>query len=397
MSDAFVIQRSRQIALALAANLGRIARAGSAEFVGRSTEPGAAVIIGGGPSCGGFDRIPPGVLSICVNTSAPKVCEAFAPDALVIREVVPAVRELAELRHAPKCIVLDVQTSPVTVARAHDVAPVLWAIPAQSVIAWLPRLLDVEPVYAGESAMNMAVALATRWGCDRQSLIGCDLAFGADGTAYGDGTAWSGCRVAVDGTTVDFGRTREVMQANARAGGIPPTLHREMATPVLREDGTAGLALATWISQRTWVEQWAARHPGHRFANLSGGARIEGWPASETVLDDDAWRLMHVMSTDPRAIQTLGPRVPRQTVSTAALGAEVRRQVAHARAVVDSDAPWRLPGTVSGCPLVDLAAAKEVLETSYRALPLKVALEERRPIIMRAADAVERAFDGVTN
>ncbi len=26
-----------------------------------------------------------------------------------------------------------------------------------------------------------------------------------------------------------------------------------------------------------------ARHPGHRFANLSGGARIEGWPASERV------------------------------------------------------------------------------------------------------------------
>ena len=146
MSDAFVIQRSRPIALALAANLGRIARAGSAEFVGRSTEPGAAVIIGGGPSCGGFDRIPPGALSICVNTSAPKVCAEMAPDALVIREVVPAVRELAELKHAPKCIVLDMQTSPVTVARAHDVAPVLWAIPAQSVIAWLPRLLDVEPV-----------------------------------------------------------------------------------------------------------------------------------------------------------------------------------------------------------------------------------------------------------
>lgn len=394
MSDAFVIQRSRQIALALAANLGRIARAGSAEFVGRSTEPGAAVIIGGGPSCGGFDRIPPGVLSICVNTSAPKVCEALAPDALVIREVVPAVRELAELRHAPKCVVLDMQTSPVTVARAYDVAPVLWAIPAQSVIAWLPRLLDVEPVYAGESAMNMAVALATRWGCDRQSLIGCDLAFGADGTAYGDGTAWSGCRVAVDGTTVDFGRTREVMQANARAGGIPPTLHREMATPVLREDGTAGLALATWISQRAWVEQWAARHPGHAFANLSGGARIEGWPASERVLGG-RWEVCE-LGGKPWMVPAQ-PQVPRVTVSTSALAAEVRRQVAHARAVVDSEAPWRLPGTVSGCPLVDLAAAKEVLETSYRHLPLKVALEERRPIILRAAAAVEAAFEGVPN
>lgn len=390
MSEAFVIQRSRPIALALAANLGRLARAGSAQFVGRSTEPGAAVIIGGGPSCGGFDRIPPGVLSICVNTSAPKVCAEMAPDALVIREVIPAVRELADLKHAPKRIVLDVQTSPATVARAHDVAPVLWAIPAQSVIAWLPRLLDVEPVYAGESAMNMAVALATRWGCDRQTLIGCDLAFGSDGTAYGDGTAWDGCRVAVDGTTVDFGATREVMQANARAGGIPPTLHREMATPVLREDGTAGLALATWVSQRAWVEQWAARHPGHRFANLSGGARIEGWPASERVLPDGTWRLMAVDGV----VRTVGPRVPGVTVSTAALGAEVRRQVAHARAVVDSGAPWRLPGTVSGCPLVDLAAAKDVLETSYRALPLKVALAERKPIILRAADAVEAAFEG---
>jgi hypothetical protein len=380
MSEAFVIQRSRPIALALAANLGRIARAGSATFVGRSTEPGAAVIIGGGPSCGGFERIPHGALSICVNTSAPKVCESIAPDVLVIREVVPAVRELADLKHAPKCIVLDVQTSPVTVARAHDVAPVLWAIPAQSVIAWLPRLLDVEPVYAGESAMNMAVALATRWGCDRQSLIGCDLAFGPDGTAYGDGTAWDGCKVTADGVTVDFGSTREVMQANARAGGIPPTLHRETATPVLREDGTSGLALATWISQRVWVEQWARRHPGLVTANLSGGARIEGWPASERVARSGRDRF--------------GRDVPRVTVDTSTIAAEVRRQVAHVRAMVDHEAPWRMADAVSGCPLIDLAAAKEVLETSYRSLPLKVALAERRPILLRAADAVEAAFEG---
>lgn len=395
MSEAFVIQRAKPIAMALAANLGRLARAGTAHFVGRSTEPGAAVVIGGGPSCGGFDRIPPGVLSLCVNTSAPKVCESIAPDVLVIREVVPAVRELAALKHAPRCIVLDVQTAPATVERALDVAPVLWAIPAQSVIAWLPRLLDVEPVYAGESAMNMAVALATRFGCTAQTLLGCDLAFGQDGTAYGDGTAWDGCRVTTSGTNVDFGETRQTMQANARDGGIPPALLRETATPVLRDDGTPGLALATWVSQRVWVEQWAKRHPGHAFANLSGGARIEGWPASEAVLRGP-------------------PRhdVPRVTVDTSAIAAEVRRQLAAVRAAMNGHttpssgvpnadlfvephpAPWRLPGVLSGWPLVDLAAAKDVLETSYRALPLKVALAERRPILMRAADAVESAFEG---
>lgn len=376
-SEAYVAQRGTHVALAVAANLGRLSRTGSAQFVGHSSEPGAAVVIGGGPSCGGFDRIPPGVLTICVNTSAPKVCAEIAPDALVIREIVPAVRELSALKHAPRTIVLDICVAPVTAARAMEVAPVLWAIPGQALLGFVKRLLDQEPVYGGESAMNMAVSLATRWGCDRQSLIGCDLALGLDGTAYGDGTAWSGCKATAKDGSVDFGTTRYVMQANARGAGVPAAFTREQTTPVLREDGTPGLALSTWVSQRAWVEQWARRHPGHVFANLSGGAKIDGWPASATVL------------TGP-------PRhdVPRVTVDTGAIEREVCRQIRAAREAATDRAPWRSPDALDGWPLIDFAAAKEVLETSYRNLPIKLALAERGPIMLRAADAVERAFAG---
>jgi hypothetical protein len=377
MSEAFVIQRATPIALALAANLGRLARAGSAQFVGRSSAPGAAVVIGGGPSCGGFDRIPAGSLVLTVNTAAPRVCAEIAPHVLVIREVVSAVRELDSLRHAPHCIALDVQTAPATVARAHDVAPVLWAIPAGGHLGWLCKLLGQEPVYAGESAMNMAVALASRFGCDRQTLIGCDLAFGRGGEAYGDGTAWSGCRVDMspDGTA-DFGDTREVMRENAARSAVPATLLREQTTPVLLEDGTAGHALATWVSQRAWVEQWAARHPAAQYANLSGGARIEGWPGATEALRGH-------------------PRydVPAVAVDCGAIDAEVRRQLRAVREAVASDEPWRSSDALAGWPLVDLAAAKDVLEVTYKSLPLKAAIAERRPIMLRAADAIERAYE----
>jgi hypothetical protein len=378
MSDQFMRHRSLPITLALAANLGRLARSGAANGIGQMQSGASCVVIGGGPSC----RSVEGAFTLCVNTSAPKVCNEGAPDVLVIREVVGVQRQLDALRHLPRCTVLDIQTAPSTVEAAMGLGvPVLWAIPAQTNLAWLVRLLDHVPVYGGESAMTLAVALTERIGAASVSLVGCDLAFGRDGSAYGDGTAWSGVKAQTlsDGF-VDFG-DRGGMQEQARASGIPAPLLREMATSVLMEDGSTGLALSTWCSQRLWLEQWARRHPGVGFSNLSGGVRIEGWPADTEA--SRAWRRM-----DARSLSAL-PSVP---LDVSRIDAEVRRQLAVAREALASDAPWSFG--LDGSPLVTFAEQKEVLETSERALPMGIALGERRGITERAIEAVERAYFG---
>lgn len=377
-SDQFMRHRSLPITLALAANLGRLARSGAANGIGQMRSGASCVVIGGGPSC----RAVSDAFTLCVNTSAPKVCQDSAPDVLVIREVVGVQRQLHSLRHLPRSIVLDIQTAPSTVAAAHDLGvPVLWAIPAQTNLAWLIRLLDHVPVYGGESAVTLAVALTERIGASAVSLIGCDLAFGKGGEVYGDGTAWSGVKAqALSDGFVDFG-DRGGMQEQARESGIPAPLLREMATSVVMEDGSTGLALSTWCSQRLWLEQWARRHPKTEFANLSGGARIEGWPADTEA--SRAWRRM-----DARSLSAL----PSAPLDVSRIDAEVRRQLAVARESLHSDAPWTLG--LDGAPLVTFAEQKEVLETSERGLPMGIALGERRGITERAIEAVEAAYFG---
>lgn len=371
-SDQFMRHRSLPITLALASNLGRLARAGAANGIGQVRSGASCVVIGGGPSC----RPISSAFTLCVNTSAPRVCRDASPDVLVVREVVGVERQLHSLKHLPRCIVLDIQTAPSTVAAAIDLGvPVLWAIPAQTNLGWLVKLLDHVPVYGGESAVTMAVALTDRLGASAVSLVGCDLAFGRDGEAYGDGTAWSGVKASVLGAGfVDLG-DRGGMQEQARASGIPAPMLREMATSVAMEDGSTGLALSTWCSQRLWLEQWARRHPGTVFGNLSGGARIEGWAPLERI--------------PPRPELAALPSVP---LDTSRIDAEVRRQLAVAKEALRSDAPWTLGA--AGWPLVTFAEQREVLETSERGLPLGIALGERRGISERAIEAVETAYLG---
>jgi len=377
-TDPFIRHRSRPISLAIAANLGRMVRQGSALGIGLASTGGAAVVIGGGPSCGGFDRIGD-ALTFCVNTSAPKVCESFAPDVLVVREIVSVADQVARLRHKPRLAAVDIGTAPATIDALEAAGiPVAWIVPAQGILVWLVEALGTRPVYGGTSAMTLAVALTDRIGCDAVTLLGCDLAFGSDGAAYGEGTAWGGTRVDVSGPIVDFG-DRGGMREHARQSGITAPPLREHGIPVLMEDGTTGTALDAWVNQREWCEQWARRHPETRFANLSGGAKVEGWPAASKV-ERALWS--HDAAT-----------VPLVHLDVSRIDAELRRQIALCRAALDSDRPWTLD-LLPAHLLIDLAAARDIGETSDRALPLTLALAERKPIYRRACDAVERAYEG---
>ena len=374
MSDPFVRHRLRPIVLAITANLKRLSQDREARTIAGVT--GSACVIGGGPSCKDFDRIGEGVATLTVNTAAPKVCAEFSPDVLVIREVVGVADQLAKLKHKPKLIVLDIGTAPSTVAAAYDTAPVAWAIPAQTHLAWLIRLMDVRPFYSGESAMTMAVSLTEA--CEAVSLLGCDLAFGKDGTMYGEGTAWPGIKAqALDHGFVDMGN-RGGMQEHGRSSGAAVPLLREQVTPVMMEDGSEGLALATWVSQRLWVEQWAKRHPATLFCNMSGGAKIEGaWPEPGQWEPYDGENEGHV-TTSP--------------LDTTKIDQAVRLSIANAKEALEHEAPWTLGGAMSGWPLVELAAQPAIVETLGRKLPLDLALADRLPIMRSALEAVEEAW-----
>lgn len=371
-------QRVPASSRATVANLAAMARAGSARGlgVGERDAGAAAVVIGGGPSCHGFERIRGTPLVLTVNTAGPRVCCELAPDILCIREMVSTadqVRALAKL-HRPGCFVLDIQTHPdVSVAAAEIGVPVIWTVPGQLHLFWLAALLDTRGIYAGESALTQCVAMAERLGCSAVSAIGTNFAFGKDGTAYGDGTAWNGVRVEMRGGVADFG-DRGGMREHAQASGVQGPPLRESATQVLMEDGTTGWALATWCSQRLWMEQWATRHPHVRCANLSGGARVEGWPAAtETIPGHRA------------PIPTTALRVDR-------IEAEVRRQIRCARDIAGSDEPWLTGDMLVGCPLVEVVAAPDYLAVKSKHLPKRLELDELRAALSAAADEVERVF-----
>lgn len=372
MSDQFVKQRAHPISVALAANLGRWYRDGG-QMIVRAPGGGSATVVGGGPSCHGFDRIEGGTV-LAVNTSAPRVAQDREIDLLVVREVVPLGEQLSRVKHRPPGhVVVDAQTSAESVRAAHDLAPCVWFIPAQGHLSWLSHLLDVEPIYAGESAMTSSVAIAEFLGCDDVSLIGVDLAFSPDGSAYGEGTAWSSVRVEMRDGTADLG-DRGGMVEHAMSVGVPGPPRRETATPVIMEDGSQGWALATWASQRMWLENWAARHPGWRFRNLSGGAKIEGWaPATRAG------------GPTPGTLRT----VP---IDGAKVEAEIRRQLRYARDMIEHPHPWKIGDAAKGCPLVDMTAERDRQATSDLMLPIEVAYGERNDLLRRAVDDVARAF-----
>lgn len=374
----FVRQRARPISMSLTRNLARLARSDGAAGLGwlPFDAGSAAVLIGGGPSCSGFDRIDGDPLVVCVNTSAVRVCRELTPDVLCVREVVSCADQLRALdaAHLPRLVVVDMQVHPeVPVAAAERGIPVMWTLPAQQHLYWLAALLDERPIYAGESALTQCAAMATRLGVGAVSLIGCNMAFGADGTAYGHGTAWSGVSVTrtADGY-IDFG-DRGGMREHSAASGIPGPPLSERADPVVMEDGSEGYALATWVSQRLWLEQWATRNPDERRANLSGGARIEGWPKAERTLPGHK------------------PAVPTTAIKVERIDAEIRRQIRCAREVVDGRA-YEVPDAVNGFPLVEMAAAADYLATHQRQLPERVRLEDLRTALRKATDAVEAAY-----
>jgi hypothetical protein len=355
MTDRWVIQRSHAIGTSVVANLARWARDGG-EHIGRATINAPAVVIGGGPSCRGFERIPDGALVLTVNTAAPKVCAALAPDVLCIREAIDTSDQVRALRglHLPKLAVCDIGTHPNTIDALRSLSiPMAWMLPAQGHLWWLADLLEIEPLYSGESAMTGCVSIAERIGCQSITLLGCDLAFGSDGAAYGEGTAWSGVRGSMHSGYVDLGDRGGMVEHAERSGVAGPPL-REQATPVVMSDGSTGWALATWASQRLWLEQFAERRPGMVLRNLSEGAAIAGWPSGVAV------------SGPPGS-------VPTTALDTSRLDAELRRQLRHAR---DSASPWTAQGALEGHPLVDTIAARSHALTAAQRLPLFVALEE---------------------
>jgi hypothetical protein len=155
---------------------------------------------------------------------------------------------------------------------------------------------------------------------------------------------------------------------------LPAAMHREQVTPVAMEDGTAGHALATWVSQRAWIEQWAARHPSAVYCNLSGGARIDGWPAAEMC--------PRLLPTDERPHP-----VPSVAVDTTAIDGEVRRQLRAVREAMSSAAPWRSQDALLG----DARALAEASGAKAETDPQRILFERTELLVLRGTEAITLA------
>lgn len=377
---AWTLHRAKPVTLATLANLRAVRDLPYA--IGGSPHDHDAVVCGAGPSLTALlpqIRETRGVV-YTVNTAARAVATVRRPDVVVVREIVDCAPQLVPCGE----VVIDVGAHPAVVHHARTLADeVSWFVPAGVHLGGLVSTLGVRPLYGGTAALTAAVALAVARGARTVWLCGVDLAYADDGRAYADGSAYDGHRVELDadGRARHVGAGAEYQHAAHDRAGIPrhPERQETVEVPAYGGRGTRR-ALHTWDDQRRWLSQMTARHGLVHVAG--GGARIEGaWE----VPDVDPW-----LRREPSS-----PTMPAVT-RWDALDAEVRRQVALARAwsetLLGESTVAAVPGTLAGCELVETAIAGRLIQLREADLPTAERVRGMALCFARGADEVEAAW-----
>lgn len=304
----WAVQKARAVGLATARNvrssLGLPCAIPSGER--RTPRAGTFVVVGAGPS---LDRTgkylasmqDAGALIVTTNTGCPAVLRhGVMPNVVVAREVLTVGPQLAGLEAS--CVrVLDLGCSPEMFERQAAIGPTAWFVQATVACFELASILGVRPLYGGDASLTAAVALADAWGAEEVVLLGVDLAFADDGSAYGAGTAYEGERATLEGGYARLdGRGHERRRAVADAAGLERPSERvrwmtvgayggelveEGGRRVPRQVRTQG----TWVSQIEWLMQRAGRDPSLRCIDATGeGAAKPAWyeASAESVVAD---------------------------------------------------------------------------------------------------------------
>lgn len=279
---AFTLGKSRQIAEAVAANLGVFRRFGIPYALEASpgSRRGTYVIVGAGPSLADtgpllakYQRA--GAVICTVNTALKKVAQYVVPDVVLTREVVDVS---AHLDYPAKLRVVDVSANPKVVAKARAMGDTAFFISSQLPFFEVASVLGVRPLFGGGGALTAMVQLAEQWGAAQIVLLGVDLALAPDGSGYATGTAFSGYNVS-SATGVVSGEGLKVKQEAHASGGVaPPTTQMGLKdVPAWGGKGTVKAMQVYW-DQLEWLQNFHARYKDDIYLqDATGAGASKGW------------------------------------------------------------------------------------------------------------------------
>lgn len=376
--EAFAVFKAPHIAEAIAKNLPHVTPGSLMPWSGGD----GVAVIGAGHTLPGELATHWRPVVLAVNSALMALASrGITPEAFVCRESIDTSEHIRKAssswRFKPQAI-LDIGVHPNVRAMCAELGlHIHWFVPATTQTHWISEALGVEPLYAGNSNVTAAVAIAARSGALSIDLYGCSRAFSAEGRAYASGSDWSTVRLLhVEAATRPDGTIDhyvghigglEGKEAMHAASGQRAPLRVERVVPVTAVDGSRRWALEPLETDRRWLEVFAARHRTQALMQYNPDVAIAGWGHAPRLETD-------VRHGDPVA------DIARQANLVQTIGA----------AVLDGGDVADVPGIMGGSPFVDFAGVGARVRLMHalegRPGPSKVA-----PIVrawMQAADVV---------
>lgn len=280
-AEQFARRKAQHVMRSLVENLG--AASALPYLVSHDHQPMRGVpafIVGAGPSLSAslllLERAAEVGYVFAVNASARAVSSVVQPDVLVVRESIDVSAQLDGVRAG--LVALDACAAPAVWRAAEAVGSRGWFLAGAVQHFALAGLLGARPVYGGPSAVTAAVALAHAWGASPIVLVGCNLAFAADGRGYDAASSWGDIRGHVSGDSVSLagmGRMRDVVAAS---GQVPPPEVQDVERFLAWGGDGEVTSLLTWGDQVRWLRNFAERRPDDLLVNATGaGAHLGEW------------------------------------------------------------------------------------------------------------------------
>lgn len=365
MSDAQFVRYKSLHAMSWAhVNARRLADHPSATLLRAATPGGSTLVVGAGPSLDVDAVAASGLRVVAPNAAAVAlIAGGVVPDVVVARESLDLSDQVQRFVEAGvRWVVLDIASHPDTWAAAGD--HLAWYIPLYPRQVELARMLGVDPVASGTSALTAAVALASRWWGPDVTLAGVDLAFAPDGRTYHGAAPRGGMIYADDhdghGPAVSLGGDTAHDDERCERSGQRPPQRRIRAGRAMAWDWSRELTtISTLDDQAEWLEEYAVRHPGAQLLNASRGRGLRGWVTADLpeedadgalIADSAAWLGRSVVDA---ALQ----RLTTQAITAETLACEMLSPRGPDLALLA-----RVHGLFDGTPFSDSMAAHELVD-----------------------------------
>ena len=358
---AYILDRSRLVTEAVVANLSTIQQARLPCAMPLNGGGGTFVVVGAGPSLvtagPWLKRLQEhGALICTVNTALKKVVEYVEPDVVLCREIV----DVSSHFDTPKPYgmrVLDVGCNPKVFSASLERPGITsWFIPAQLGYFELAAMLGVRPLYGGSAALTALVSLVREWGAGAVILAGVDLAKAADGAGYAPGTAFGDYHVSESGAVSGKGLEAKAAQ-HLQGGTQPPTTQMGLRTVEAWGGKGTVQAMQVYWDQLEWLGTFAERNPSIGLIDASrGGARKRGWREM-----DISCAIEFCTITELPWLER--PERARWDMLRADLDWQIQTTLDVCANVLHPQGfPMGVPNLLRGTDLVDMAAAKALLQ-----------------------------------